>query len=106
MTTTKNNPVALATWATDLLLLLEREDVSSAELEAMRPPTAVEAAISNQRPDIFQARESLRHSLERVAIATTKHELDEASIQWFLNLELPRTVCRFNALHALLAATE
>lgn len=94
----------LATWSTDLLLMLEDDSLTAAELATVRPPTDVKPARPKDRLDLFAARASLRVSLERIASATTR--LDDERAQWYLQRELPIAVCRFNAFYELLRSTE
>lgn len=102
MTETQTQDLAaLASWSTRLLLMLERDDLSADELAELRPSTRITPAVDGRGPiDLFDARRDLRLSVERISTAAVK--LDGEAAQWFVQRELPVTLCRFNALHELL----
>lgn len=86
---------AVASWSTELLLLLEHDDLSFEELSSKQPPTHARPARATSPPTTKAASlDSLRVSVERISVAVNRLEDDAA--QSFLATELPIAVGRFN----------
>lgn len=104
MTATTYTMSDLATWATGLLKALESPSLSADELSAHTPPFDVDdVRIAEPLRTRELAIESLRVSVERVAIAATKLDLDDQKAAAYIDLELPIAVARFRQLERVIS---